>query len=965
LALFVVALAAAGAGQVTTAASARAELGTITTVAGGPAFGPAPGTSIGQSPSEVTTYATLAGVAYIYVADDTQHVVRRVAAAGSAEQVVAGDGAGDYAGDGGPATSAGLDGPESVAVDHAGDLFIGEDDDRVRFVPASSGTFFGQAMSAGDIYTIAGNGVAGFSGDGGPASSAEIDNRAFFGGPAGGVAVDAAGDLAIADSQNNRVRFVPIGSGAFFGKAMTGGDIYTIAGDGSESFSGDKGPATSAALFLPAGVGFDQGGDLAIADTQHERVRFVPANNGTFFEQSMSADDIYTIAGDGKFGFNGDGLGATSAELSLPLGVALDVHGNLAIADADNSRVRFVPAAGGPSFGQAMFPSHIYTIAGNGEFGFKGDGVLATTTDLAGPQGVAFDGQGDLAIADAQNERMRFVPEKSGTFYGQAMSANDIYTVAGNGSTSYSGDGGPAVGSEISPPAGVAVNQHGDIAIADFSNCRIRFVPATSGTFFGQTMSAGDIYTIAGDGGCGYSGDGIAATSAEINEMGGIALDHGGDLLIADRFNNRIRFVPSTSGTFFGQAMSADDIYTIAGDGTHGFLGDDGPASSAELNQPGSVAVDQQGDLAIADAENNRIRFVPATSGTFFGQAMSADDIYTIAGDGTAGFSGDGGPASSAELHAPYGLAFDAQGDAVIGDSSNDRIRVVAATSGTFFGQAMSADDIYTIAGDGTAGFAGDGGSPTSAELDFPSGVAVDQHGDVVIADEANNRVRFIPASPGAFFGTPLSTGDIYTIAGDGVRGLSGDGGPAVSAELAEPDAVALDGLGDVLIGDANSRVRFLSGTIPGPAVVTSGGGRSSGPASPGAPPLPSNVFSLIARSIKSNGRIVLTLGLPDAGRLKLRVTFIVTVRVKVKHHRSKRKRITVTYASGSAAAAHGGRLQVTLKPGTKAAREIGRGARVKLKLVVTFTPTGGAANARTFTLTIKRTRKGRFQLVR
>src|SRR5205823_8124202 len=205
-------------------------------------------------------------------------------------------------------------------------------------------------------------------------------------------------------------------------------------------------------------------------------------------------------------------------------------------------------------------------------------------------------------------------------------------------------------------------------------------VAANSGTFFGQVMSQGRIYGIAGNGRPGYTGDGGPAASARVGQPpGGVAFDGAGNLLIADTGNNRIRVVPAASGTFYGQAMTLAHIYTVAGNGTGGFAGDGGPATAAKLNAPGAVTVDAAGNLVIADTYNNRIRVVAATSGTFYGQAMTAGDIYTVAGNGRFSYAGDGGPASAAALNEPTAVAIDAAGNLVIADSENNRIRVVAA----------------------------------------------------------------------------------------------------------------------------------------------------------------------------------------------------------------------------------------------------------------------------------------------
>jgi sugar lactone lactonase YvrE len=192
----------------------------------------------------------------------------------------------------------------------------------------------------------------------------------------------------------------------------------------------------------------------------------------------------------------------------------------------------------------------------------------------------------------------------------------------------------------------------------------------------------------------GFSGDGGPATSAELYFPQGVAVDGAGNLVIADTTNGRIRVVAASTGTFYSQAMTAGHIYTVAGDGTEGFSGDGGPATSAELGLPRSVAVDGAGNLVIADTTNGRIRVVAASIGTFYGQPMTAGDIYTVAGDGTEGFSGDGGPATSAGLHGPDGVAVDGAGNLVIADTFNQRVRVVAGSTGTFYGQPMTAGDI-------------------------------------------------------------------------------------------------------------------------------------------------------------------------------------------------------------------------------------------------------------------------------
>jgi len=769
--------------------------GIISTVAGG-VGGPAKATRV----SVGGLCGVSVGNGFLYAASG--FTVRKVSPQTDQLTTPAGTGASGPLGDGGPAGSASVNAC-GTATDPSGNLVIADSlDSRIRVVAASKGTFYGQAMKAGDIYTVAGDGTQGFSGDGGPATLAEIYEP-------WGVAVDGAGNLVIADSQNERIRVVAASTGTFYGQAMTAGDIYTVAGNGIAGGSGDGGPATSAELSFPQDVTVDGAGNLVIADTQNQRIRVVAARAGTFYGQAMKAGDIYTVAGTGLSGYSGDGGPATDAELSFPTSVAVDGTGNLVIADMQNNRIRVVATGTGTFYGQAMKAGDIYTVAGDGTQGYSGDGGPATGAELGGPGGVAVDGTGNLVIADEDNNRIRVVAESTGTFYGQAMTTGDIYTVAGNGTSGYSGDGGSAIKAELQFPEGVAVDGTGNVVIADTVNYRIRVAAASTGTFYSQAMTAGDIYTVAGDGTPGYSGDGGPATKAEVQTPEGVAVDSAGDLLIADTGNMRVRMVPAATGTFYGQPMTAGDIYTVAGNGTEGYTGDGGLATKAQLSFPSGVAVDGAGNLVIADTGNNVVRVVAARAGRFYGQAMKAGHIYTVAGNGMSGYSGDGGPAASAELNDPSGVAADGSGNLVIADTFNDAVRVVAGSTGTFYGQAMTAGDIYTVAGNGTAGFSGDGSPATSAELFEPGGVGVDGSGNVLIADTQNDRIRVVAGSTGTFYGQAMTAGDIYTVAGNGTAGFSGDGGPATSAELHDPFGVAADGVGGLVIADSdNNRIR-------------------------------------------------------------------------------------------------------------------------------------------------------------
>ena len=632
------------------------------------------------------------------------------------------------------AVQASIGGPLGAAADSQGNVFF-----------TSLNCVF-KIDGNGALSRVAGTSRGDYSGDGGPATSAMLSFPS-------GVAVDASGNLFIADLGNNRIR-----------KLTPAGLITTVAGNGILGYSGDGGPATSAELDRPSDVAVDASGNLFIADNGNNRIRKVTA-----------AGIITTVTGSGSAGYSGDGGSAASAELDLPWGVAVDASGNLFIADYGNSRIRKVTVAG-----------IITTVAGNGSTGYSGDGGPGTSAQLDGPNGVTVDASGNLFIADSISDRIR-----------KLTPAGIITTVAGNGFFGYSGDGGPATSLSLSQPVGVAIDTSGNLFIADYSNSRIR-----------KVTLGGIITTVAGNGLGDYSGDGGPATSAVLFGPTGVAIDTSGNLFIADILNNRIRKV-----------TPAGIITTVAGNGSFGYSGDDGPATSAQLYYPNGVAVDTSGNLFIADTQNNAIRkvtpagIITTTYGVYSGPSGVAIDtsgnlfiadtynceihkvtpggtITTVAGNGSLGYSGDGGLAILAELNLPWGVAVDASDNLFIAEYGNNRIRKVTP-----------AGIITTVAGNGHYGYSGDGGPATSGQLAEPSGVAVDTSGNLFIADSNNSRIRKV---------TPA--GIITTIAGNGFFSYSGDGGPAVGARLDYPTGVAVDTSGNVFIADTqNNAIRLLT----------------------------------------------------------------------------------------------------------------------------------------------------------
>jgi sugar lactone lactonase YvrE len=608
--------------------------------------------------------------------------------------------AGGYIGDSGPAAQARINNPHRVAVDSAGNIYVVDTyNQRIRKILASGGT----------ITTVAGNGISAFAGDEGPALAASLNE-------AKGLAIDRDGNILIADTFNQRIRKV------------AGGAISTIAGTGDlgmGSYNGDNIQATSATLNMPYGVTVAETGEIYIADSKNNRIRMIDGT-GT----------IHTLAGGSTASYGGDGGPAAAAYLNMPTDVVLDNAGNIYIADTGNNRIRKILASNGK----------IATIAGNGTAGYSGDGEPATAASLNGPYGVAVDGEGNVYIADTYNNAVRKIDEATG----------NISTVAGS-YYGFAGDGGPASAAALRWPTGVALDSAENLYIADqFNDCIRKVTPA------------GIISTVAGSPIDAFYGDNGPAAAAGLNYAHGVGASPSGTAYIADTKNNRIRMV-----------TAAGMIVTVAGNGIQGSVGDGGPAVSASLNNPYGVTADGNGNVYIADSYNHRIRKVDASG-----------IISTVAGNGTQGSDGDNGPATAAQLNGPRNLAVDRNGNLFIADTDNNLVRKVTYPTGT----------ITTIAGTGSPSYGGDDGPAVSAGLNMPTGVAVDGSGNVYIADAGNNRIRKISTS-----------GTITTVAGTGIYGFSGDGGPATSARLAHPFGVAVDLSGTVYVADFyNSRVRKI-----------------------------------------------------------------------------------------------------------------------------------------------------------
>jgi sugar lactone lactonase YvrE len=743
------------------------------------------------------------GAGNVYTADSQDNVVRKIAAGTGIITTIAGTGVAGHTGDNGPASTAELWTPSSLAVDGKGNLFIAETGDNVvRRVDAGSGTittFAGNPTGTGSLggpatsyplgsisgiaCDITGNLYIGESNDlvevnagTGNITETEIVGRAIgstgsvFG--ISGIAVDSRGNIYASDEGFSVVRKItPQGVVSIFA-----GSLYGASG-------GDGGPATSARLNMPAGVAVDGAGNVYIADNFDLTIR-----------QVNTSGIINTIAGilNDQYSAGGDGSPATDVGLWYPQVIAADAAGNVYFADQATFKIRKITApaappstaAAAPVFSQAAgtYPGAqtlTMTDATPGaEIYVSLNGSAPTTNDQGYHSPIEITGSVTVQAIALAPGYLTSAPV-SATYIITTPPTTLISTVAGNNKYGFLGAGGPATSASIGQPQAVTFDAAGNLYIADPANYLVWEVSA----------STGNIAIVAGTGTSGNGPNGGQATATELGQPYGVAIDKSGNLYIADRTNGRIRKVATQTGV----------ITTIAGPGVSSTLGDGGPATSAYLGTLGGIAFDKAGNLYIADSNlivgnafTGRVRRIDANTGI----------ITTVAGGGPLGQLGDGGLATSAYLLYPDDLTFDAAGNLYITDSNNERIRKVNASTGI----------ITTIAGNGAIGGSGDGdgdgGLATAAKIGVGQGITVDSNGNVYFSDP-QDRVRRVDAV----------TNIITTIAGDGYSGYGGDGGAATMAELYNPQGLAFDASGNLYIADeSNCVVRKV--TFPGPAAA-------------------------------------------------------------------------------------------------------------------------------------------------
>jgi sugar lactone lactonase YvrE len=608
-----------------------------------------------------------------------------------------------------------------------------------------------------------------------------------------GIAIDKQANIYISRHDHNTIDRID-----------KNGMLTRFAGTGTAGYSGDGGPALQATLRIPAGLLTDDKGNVYIADRENHVVRKVDPKG-----------IITTIAGNGTAGFSGDGGPATKASFNFPSGLALDSKGNLYISDRSNNRVRRVTPKG-----------VVNTYAGNGEEGYGGDSGPALKARIDRPFGLAIDKKDNLYIADRRNNRVRKV-NPSGI----------ITTAAGDGGFFYMGDNGPAYRASIAGPTGVAVDDKGNLYIADRNNNRVRVVD-----------QQGMIRTVAGTGQQDYNGETELARDTNLHLPFGLTIDNKGRLLIIDRSHYRIRRVDPLKGK----------IETLAGNGRKKFAGDGGPATGANLNFPHGIVVDKKDNIIFSDKGHYRLRKI-----------SSEGIIQTIAGTGIRGNVGNGVPALKADLFSVQSLVLDnneelyfvspsgfismiryidlkgdihtfvetadkeylasLESDKSQGLSMKSKIAMVTQFSDIVFDKDdnLYASDrinhqirkidtkgvVTNIAGTGESDYTGDGGPAAKATFRDPRALAMDQEGNLYIGDSANNRIRKIDTK-----------GIISTIAGNGEHKDTGDGGPALKAGIRSMDAIAFSPDGELyIVGFNTHRIRKI--TKDGNIVTVAGKG--------------------------------------------------------------------------------------------------------------------------------------------
>jgi len=670
-----------------------------------------------------------------------------------------------FLGDGQPSTSVVLTLMDGITTDLDGNIYISHrSQNRIR-----------KLSPDGVITTVAGNGIAGYGGDGGPALEAalnfpaglvfkngnlyvadrnnhrirQIDSNGIITTFAGtgvpdcceddglateallhfpsDVDMDSEGNLYISDRSNNRIR-----------KIDTNGMITTIVGLGAPGYEGDFGPAKEALLKYPFGICLDSKGNLYIADRGNNRVRKVDQRGV-----------ITTIAGDSTHSFGGDYGPANQSSLAYPTDVVVDSLGIIYIADRNNNRIRKVDKLG-----------IITTFMGTGQNEFNGDNEIAAETNLHLPFALALYDEGHLLVVDRNHFRVRRV----------TLRGNQVETVAGNGKSLFRGDGGFGGGATLDAPSGIVVDSHGNILFVDRLHQRVR-----------KVGPEGIIQTVIGNGKQGSEGNGGPASEAALHLPEVLAIDSEDNIYITQRSGN---------GWLVRKVNAQGTITHFAGNGMQGNTGDGGSAKNASFHTISDINTDREGNVYVTDSINRNIRkidkrgiistvaeknltslgaeihpngiVIDKAGNLFFSDSGSSKlyridldgNIKTIAGTGDFKDHGDGGPALEAGLRSPGGLAIGLDGALYIAEQTSHRIRRIGLNG-----------VITSYAGNGKPGYAGDGGLAVKANIKSPFRMMFDKKGNLYFSDRDNNRIRRIDTK-----------GIITTVAGHSNIGWMQDG---------------------------------------------------------------------------------------------------------------------------------------------------------------------------------------------
>jgi S1-C subfamily serine protease/sugar lactone lactonase YvrE len=610
--------------------------------------------------------------------------------------------------------------PLSIAVAPSGEVYFGEDGQRVRKV-----------LPSGEVVVIAGANQRGFTADGSPAAGSPIGNVS-------GLALAADGAVYFSEGSNHRVRRVD-----------PQGRLETVAGDGQARFAGDGGPANQASIRDPANLAFDAAGNLYIADRGNGRVRKVGTDG-----------KISTVVGGG----------VTKDPLNCPMGVAVNSKGEVFASDPCRRRVLVVRDGESSVFAGNGSPNGVKEPSGTG-----GPAIAASFEEW----GLSFNEKdGGLLIAGPDSGYIYKVDPQGG-----------FSVIAGSGDWRIPADGTLAKNAFFRHPSHLTVDRSGTVFFTEIDTNRIYRVDA-----------AGSVTKVAGNGRAVTSGDSAVAKDSGINTALGVGVRANGTLVFSERGgSNRIREITPDG-----------KLRTLAGNGRAEYSGDGGRATNAALNAPMGIAVDGAGNTYIADTENQRVRKVTPDG-----------NIQLVAGNGMKGFSGDGGPAERASLNTPVAVSLGPDGSLYIADQGNRRVRKVL--NGT----------ITTIAGDGANRFAGDGAAAMAASFIAPADLAFGPDRALYVLDVGAVRVRRIDAD-----------GKISTVAGNGVRAMSGDGGAPALAGLGQPEGLAIDAAGNLYLTESQTgRIREvrLGGANSGSGGQIGQGSANQGlttqaPATPGQP---------------------------------------------------------------------------------------------------------------------------------